>query len=75
MMPGPGSYDAGPKFGAVNNKFFIAKGKNVNFYEDIVKRAKKTPGVGEYQFKKKERIAGFYSGGKAGGSFVDNAIY
>lgn len=51
-IPGPTDYKTAPALGE-GGKFFMSKGKIPSYFEDVINKAKKTPGVGKYELLKK----------------------
>ena len=52
-IPGPQDYKTTPDFG-VGGKFFIPKGKTPSYFEDLIDKSKKVPGVGKYEIVPKD---------------------
>ena len=69
-IPGP-IYETGLNI-AQPGKFFIPKGKGT-FFDEIIKKAKFTPGIGKYDIAKKAKILGNYKSTQEGGGSVDEA--
>ena len=53
----------------------MTKGTIPTYFENVVKLAKNTPGVGKYEPEKKKRILGNYTYATVGGGFTDAAMY
>jgi len=73
-IPGPSDYKTGPTLGE-GGKFFISKGKIPSYFEEVVNKAKITPGVGKYDLIGKKKILGNYTYATQGGGFTDAAQY
>lgn len=53
----------------------MSKGKIPSYFEDVVNKAKVTPGVGKYDIvPKKQKILGNYTYATVGGGFTDAAV-
>ena len=51
----------------------MSKGKFPSYFEDVVNKAKITPGVGKYELMVKKKILGNYTYATQGGGFTDAA--
>lgn len=71
-IPGPSDYKTANQLGE-NGKFFMSKGKIPSYFEDVVNKAKHTPGVGKYELMVKKKILGNYTYATQGGGFTDAA--
>ena len=74
LIPGPEKYDVGQNLGK-NGKFFIPKGNSPSFFTQVQKKAKETPGVGQYKPTEfKYKVLGNYTQKLEGGGYIDEAI-
>jgi hypothetical protein len=58
-MPGPTKYDIMGNI-ILKKNLSIYKKERTSFCDDIIKKAKETPGVGLYNVKMRERVKGLF---------------